>query len=93
MTRSQLVGRSVERAGLEAAVVEAGDGDDLGIVAGGVDLFGGPEILDRQPSAITLRYLATLTDIAADHNSTIVFPLPLELMRMIGRPGGGPEPA
>ena len=41
-------------------------------------------ILDRHPSAITLRYLGTLTDIAADHNSTIVFPLPLELMRMIG---------
>jgi regulator of protease activity HflC (stomatin/prohibitin superfamily) len=50
------------------------------------------EILDRHPSAITLRYLGTLTDIAADHNSTIVFPLPLELMRMIGvqppRPAG-----
>jgi regulator of protease activity HflC (stomatin/prohibitin superfamily) len=44
------------------------------------------EILDRHPSAITLRYLGTLTDIAADHNSTIVFPLPLELMRMIGPP-------
>ena len=41
-------------------------------------------ILDRQPSAITLRYLATLTDIASEHNSTIVFPLPLELMRMVG---------
>lgn len=48
------------------------------------------EILDRQPSAITLRYLATLTDIAADHNSTIVFPLPLELMRMVGRRDGSP---
>jgi regulator of protease activity HflC (stomatin/prohibitin superfamily) len=45
-------------------------------------------ILDREPAAITLRYLATLTDIAADHNSTIVFPLPLELMRMIGRDTG-----
>jgi regulator of protease activity HflC (stomatin/prohibitin superfamily) len=44
------------------------------------------EILDRQPSAITLRYLATLTDIAGDHNSTIVFPLPIELMRMTGVP-------
>jgi regulator of protease activity HflC (stomatin/prohibitin superfamily) len=41
-------------------------------------------ILEREPAAITLRYLATLTDIAADHNSTIVFPLPLELMRMLG---------
>jgi regulator of protease activity HflC (stomatin/prohibitin superfamily) len=40
-------------------------------------------ILDRQPSAITLRYLQTLTDIASEHNSTIVFPLPLELMRVL----------
>jgi regulator of protease activity HflC (stomatin/prohibitin superfamily) len=40
-------------------------------------------ILDRQPSAITLRYLQTLTDIAAEQNSTIVFPLPIELMRML----------
>jgi regulator of protease activity HflC (stomatin/prohibitin superfamily) len=44
-------------------------------------------ILDREPSAITLRYLQTLTDIAAEQNSTIVFPLPVELMRMmLGRP-------
>jgi regulator of protease activity HflC (stomatin/prohibitin superfamily) len=41
-------------------------------------------ILDREPSAITLRYLQTLTDIAAEQNSTIVFPLPLELMRVLG---------
>jgi regulator of protease activity HflC (stomatin/prohibitin superfamily) len=40
-------------------------------------------ILDREPSAITLRYLQTLTDIAAEQNSTIVFPLPMELMRMM----------
>jgi regulator of protease activity HflC (stomatin/prohibitin superfamily) len=44
-------------------------------------------ILDQQPSAITLRYLQTLTDIASEQNSTIVFPLPLELLRVIG--GGG----
>jgi regulator of protease activity HflC (stomatin/prohibitin superfamily) len=40
-------------------------------------------ILDRQPSAITLRYLQTLTDIASEQNSTIVFPLPLEMMRVL----------
>ena len=45
-------------------------------------------ILDRQPSAITLRYLQTLTDIAAEQNSTIVFPLPIELMRMLRGPAG-----
>jgi regulator of protease activity HflC (stomatin/prohibitin superfamily) len=44
-------------------------------------------ILDQQPSAITLRYLQTLTDIASEQNSTIVFPLPLELLRVLG--GGG----
>jgi regulator of protease activity HflC (stomatin/prohibitin superfamily) len=40
-------------------------------------------ILSREPAAITLRYLQTLTDIASEHNSTIVFPLPLELMRLV----------
>jgi regulator of protease activity HflC (stomatin/prohibitin superfamily) len=46
-------------------------------------------ILDREPSAITLRYLQTLTDIASEQNSTIVFPLPLELMRVLA---GGTKP-
>src|SRR5262245_6412132 len=41
-------------------------------------------ILDRQPSAITLRYLQTLNEIASEQNSTIVFPLPLELLRLLG---------
>src|SRR5687768_12034330 len=45
------------------------------------------EILDREPMAITLRYLQTLTDIAAEHNSTIVFPLPIELTRLLGNIG------
>jgi regulator of protease activity HflC (stomatin/prohibitin superfamily) len=40
-------------------------------------------VLTREPTAITLRYLQTLTDIAAEQNSTIVFPLPVELMRML----------
>jgi regulator of protease activity HflC (stomatin/prohibitin superfamily) len=40
-------------------------------------------IIDREPAAMTLRYLQTLTEIAAEQNSTIVFPLPIELMRML----------
>jgi len=43
-------------------------------------------IIDREPSAIILRYLQTLTEIGAEKNTTVVFPLPLELLRMI--PGG-----
>ena len=38
------------------------------------------EILGRHPQALQLRYLETLTVIGADKNSTIVFPLPLELL-------------
>ncbi len=38
------------------------------------------EVLARQPLAIQLRYLETLTVIAADKNSTIVFPLPIEIV-------------
>ena len=38
------------------------------------------EILGRQPQALQLRYLETLTVIAADKNSTIVFPLPLDIL-------------
>ena len=36
--------------------------------------------LARQPQAIQLRYLETLTVIAADKNSTIVFPLPMDIV-------------
>jgi regulator of protease activity HflC (stomatin/prohibitin superfamily) len=39
------------------------------------------QVLAQQPQAIQLRYLETLTVIAADKNSTIVFPLPLDLVK------------
>jgi hypothetical protein len=38
-----------------------------------------------EPMTITLRYLQTLTEIASEKNSTIIFPLPVELMNMLGR--------
>jgi regulator of protease activity HflC (stomatin/prohibitin superfamily) len=38
------------------------------------------QVLAREPQAIQLRYLETLTVIAADKNSTIVFPLPMDLI-------------
>jgi regulator of protease activity HflC (stomatin/prohibitin superfamily) len=39
------------------------------------------ESLARAPSALQLRYLQTLSDITNDKTSTIVFPLPLDLIR------------
>ena len=38
------------------------------------------EILARQPQAIQLRYLETLTEIAGDKTHTLVFPLPMDLV-------------
>ncbi len=39
------------------------------------------EILAKQPSALTLRYLQTLREIATDKNSTTIFPIPIDLLR------------
>ena len=41
------------------------------------------EMLNREPVAIHLRYLQTLTEIAAEKNSTIVFPLPIDWMQAL----------
>jgi regulator of protease activity HflC (stomatin/prohibitin superfamily) len=42
--------------------------------------------LDEQPIAVQLRYLQTLTEIAAEKNSTIIFPLPIEMLQaLLGR--------
>ena len=38
-------------------------------------------IIGREPATLQLRYLQTLTELASEKNSTIVFPLPIELMR------------
>lgn len=37
--------------------------------------------ISQNPTAIQMRYLQTLTEIAVEKNSTIVFPLPMELMK------------
>ena len=40
-------------------------------------------IIATEPIAITLRYLQTLTEIAAEKNSTIIFPLPIEMLHLL----------
>ncbi len=39
------------------------------------------QILADQPSALTLRYLQTLREIATENNSTTIFPIPIDLLR------------
>ncbi len=40
------------------------------------------EIIGQQPATLQLRYLQTLTEIASEKNSTIVFPIPLDMIKM-----------
>lgn len=40
-------------------------------------------VITESPAALQLRYLQTLTTIAAEKNSTIVFPLPIDMLQGI----------
>lgn len=50
-------------------------------------LLDAANVLAENPQAIQLRYLQTLSDISVDNASTIVFPVPMEMMKALG-PGG-----
>jgi len=39
------------------------------------------DVINESPSALQLRYLQTLNQISAEKNSTIIFPIPIEMMR------------
>jgi regulator of protease activity HflC (stomatin/prohibitin superfamily) len=43
-------------------------------------------VIGREAGAMTLRYLQTLNEIAAEQNSTIVFPLPMDLLPLLRKP-------
>ena len=44
-------------------------------------------VLSQQPQSMQLRYLQTLSDIASDKTSTIVFPVPIELSELLANMG------
>src|SRR5947209_8048590 len=43
------------------------------------------ELIQKQPAAIQLRYLQTLVEIGSEKNTTVVFPLPIDLFATVGR--------
>ena len=45
-------------------------------------------VISRESGAMPLRYLQTLNDIAAEHNSTIMFPLPIEMFDLLRKQPG-----
>ena len=43
------------------------------------------DIIKQNPVALQLRYLQTLTNISAEKNSTIIFPIPIEMMAQFAK--------
>jgi regulator of protease activity HflC (stomatin/prohibitin superfamily) len=50
------------------------------------------EVLATSPGAMQLRYLGTLSEIASERSSTIVFPFPLDLIQTLRALGGTASP-
>jgi hypothetical protein len=40
-------------------------------------------LLEDRPAAMLLRILQTMTEVAAEQNSTLIFPLPMEILRVL----------
>jgi regulator of protease activity HflC (stomatin/prohibitin superfamily) len=55
------------------------------------------EVIGRNPTTLQLRYLQTLREIGANQNSTVVFPMPIDLVKpvlqAIGQGGAAEQPA
>lgn len=49
-------------------------------------LVNAAQILSTIPAAMQLRYLQTLTEIGAEQNSTIVFPMPIDIIALLLEP-------
>ena len=47
------------------------------------------DIISQNPATLQLRYLQTLVELGVNQNTTIVFPLPMEIMKALGPIGGG----
>jgi len=45
------------------------------------------EIVSQNPTTLQLRYLQTLQEISSEHNSTILFPIPIEMLRAFSAGG------
>ncbi len=71
------MGKQAEAEREKRAKIIAAEGE----LAASQQLLEAADKLSQNPAALQMRYLQTLTEIAVEKNSTIVFPLPMELMR------------
>ena len=91
-TMIRAIARQAEAERERRAKVIHADGEKQAAAA----LLEAAQMLARQPEAMQLRYLQTMTQVAGDRASTIVLPLPMDLLGALlggARPAGAPEPA
>jgi regulator of protease activity HflC (stomatin/prohibitin superfamily) len=50
-------------------------------------IYSAAEIISRNPAGLQLRYLQTLTDVGVNQNTTLVFPLPIEMLKAFAGEG------
>ena len=62
------------------AKVISAEGDQKASIA----LKQAADMINQSPVALQLRYLQTLVQIAAEKNSTIIFPIPMEMLQHFG---------
>jgi regulator of protease activity HflC (stomatin/prohibitin superfamily) len=90
-TMQRAIARQAEAEREKRAKVIHADGERLAAEA----LRAAAEVISTEPAALQLRYLQTLTEIATEKNSTIIFPLPIDLfgaiLEGINRRKGGPQ--
>ncbi len=63
------------------AKVVAAEGEQRASIA----LKQAADVINQSPVALQLRYLQTLTSISAEKNSTIIFPIPIEMLRGLSK--------
>lgn len=78
-TMKRAIARQAEAERERRAKVIAADGE----LQASEKLAEAARVLETQPASIQLRYLQTLTEISVEKNSTIIFPLPIELFRYL----------
>ncbi|MBI5610392.1 MAG: slipin family protein [Deltaproteobacteria bacterium] len=71
------MGRQAEAEREKRAKIIAAEGELLA----SKELLEAANVISQNPAALQMRYLQTLTEIAVEKNSTILFPLPIEMMR------------
>lgn len=87
-TMVRALGRQAEAEREKRAKVIAAEGE----FQAAQTLANAAQVISTQPSALALRYMQTLLDMGSNQNSTVVFPLPIELIRPLLGPATAPQP-